>query len=216
MACLVSVLVVPINLCGIDLITYPFRLIHSIWGEHLNEWQPLWADFGLHWIYLSFLAITLCNTALFHRHFEPYELLIYWGFGLLSLTGSATHSAVSFLRCLSGPRRYRTRALRTQVAQPCHVVLYRHGQCRLHGVASGRSRHPASERRSGLVSPLRLRLSGGQARCLAHLFTPYGLGGYVIWRLAPRYQGFIHGRAVELYPGSVYADYLAAAFQPAR
>jgi tetratricopeptide (TPR) repeat protein len=41
-----------------------------------------------------------------------------------------------------------------------------------------------------------------------HLFHPYGWGGYLIWKIWPRYKVFIDGRAIDTYPAEVYRDYL--------
>lgn len=45
------------------------------------------------------------------------------------------------------------------------------------------------------------------------LFHPYGLGGYLLWRLYPHYQVCVDGRAVQLYPLTFYENYLRAAWE---
>lgn len=211
LAAAATLLVVPLNGVGTDLLTYPFRIWHTLWRDHLNEWQsPIQAG---HWGNVVFVAVTLAAMALCRRHLRGWELLTTAAVGALAVTGWRHVPLFGFV---SIPVWAVVLGARTERWPRGSLIFWRLVGAVAVAFIAVRLSLPDVGRQ-----PMEDRLFPRWAcdfltvnRLPAHLFNPYGWGGYLIWRLWPAYQVFIDGRAVQTYPAETYQEYFDAAFKP--
>lgn len=192
-----------INPGGLNLLLHPLKLLGSYWGKHLNEWAPAWKQPGQFRWHLFHLILWMA-IFLLQRGPRGHQWLLV-ALGLFSLTG------------------WRHIPLFAWLSLPLWIEL-------LAPRLPGWSRWPmavgflaaAGLRPTALFNPMQ-SLEGPMFPAAAvnflaaqnyepRLFHPYGFGGYLAWRLHPRYQVAIDGRAVQVYPWQTYREYLQAAY----
>lgn len=193
-----------LNPSGFWLLWHPLQLLGNQWSRYLNEWQPAWRRpdlYTLHFIHLGLWVV--CWTT---RPRDRHDRTLAW-FALFSLTGWR-HIPLFALLCL--PRwglklswRWPNWTSWLTVA----VALWLSGTRPLHLADPAQSLEKAMFPHWAVSFLEQNRLPG-------KLFHPYGLGGYLCWRLKDPYRVCIDGRAVQVYPWSVYRDYLKAAYSP--
>ncbi len=204
-----------INPNGYYLFTHSFRLWHSIWSRYLNEWQPLFDSGGIkeQFVpYVCFVGLSLLVMIMNRTQLYVYEKVVLVCFGLLSLTGWRHIPLFCFLAiplwsiCFTGLSPIRmSRWGKTVVVWASVLYLGLAGFGIDWASLSGEKRFFPRWAVQFIVAN----------RLPRRLFHPYGWGGYLIFRLnAHGYKVFIDGRAVQVYPESVYYEYLKAASDP--
>lgn len=197
-----------LNVVGPRFLLFPFHLWHSIWSQHLNEWQPTLAEPHQHAGFLLESGLTLLVMALSWRRFERCELLVWTAFGVLSWSGWR-HIPLFALLSIPMWATVLSSVLPRLPGRlwPVLAVL---------GVAIGgwrlsRADVPRQSMETTLFPRWACDFLVANPRA-ARLYHPYGWGGYLLWRLPAEDQVFIDGRAIQAYPDQVYLDYLKAAF----
>ena len=195
------------NPSGPSILLHPLKLLGSYWGRHLNEWAPAWKQpqqFRWHLLHLAlWLGVFIQQRGLR----GPQWILA--AMGVFSLTG---WRHIPLFAWLSLPLWIEWLAPRLARVPTWTLSLA------FFAIAGSRP--------LALLNPVqsleRLMFPEAAAAYLMsqsyepRLFHPYGFGGYLIWKLHPRYQVVIDGRAVQVYPWQVYQDYLRAAYSRER
>jgi hypothetical protein len=218
LAAAVCVLVVPLNPNGVRLYAYPFQTLDSrVMRALLMEWQS--PDPRQPLFYPFFLLIGLCALALVARrkNLRSSEVLVFAFF-----TGAALHSmrfialsALAAIPILAGISLARAQSPASQPSRArlpleVAVLVMAAGLTGgiLHRALAGA---PAEVREHFPVAAVNFL---EQHRLPGRIFNSYSFGGYLIWRLYPRYRVFVDGRAdvyggpllthfVEIYKGEV-------------
>jgi hypothetical protein len=197
-----------INPSGPQLLLHALRLLGSDWGRYLNEWQPIWSHPRLFYPYVLFLTMTLVLLPFQVKDWRRFPLL---GIALLSITGWR-HIPLFCWLAIGLWARWIDRVLPALPRSLITAVTlgwlgwsgWLLGQTSLAGLSLEDRMFPrwaCDFLESNHLGP--------------RLFHPYGVGGYLLFRLAPNYQVAIDGRAAQVYPVAAYLDYLRADQRPA-
>lgn len=205
-----------LNIHGWHILTYPFRLLGSVWKDYVIEWLPV-VDFatmaikpGLE-VYVGFMAATAIAILANLKKLRPHELLILGAFGFLALTGWRHTVYFTFLailpwtlvfqRPLRSLKEFGPRAWVGLGVVALLFIGYKFTSTDLGKLSLETRLFPIW----GVEFAQANRLP---ARC----YNFYGWGGYMLWRLHPDYQVFIDGRSTQCYREETFVDYLKIAF----
>jgi hypothetical protein len=200
---------------------------NAIIQQFVSEWQPLVITNPLSWPYFGMLALWVLGLIYSQKQPRFHEVVLIFGFGVCALrylraepffliiATPITAELIAGLKCAP----LQSRVVRWAYAGP--------------GVPANRAMLNllllSALIFGSIVSlpPLRLALTGQPESSLissyfpraateilaeisapgARLYSMPEWGGYLIWRLYPRATVFVDGR-VELYPTSIWEDYL--------
>ena len=202
LALLACLLVVPLNPNGLALYTYPFQTLHSsAMQAGIMEWRS--PDFHSPMFYplAALLFLTIAVLALSPSRPMASEILLFVFFGLAALRSMRN---LPFFALIAAPLlgRYLVfPALRQPlIPERLHRIL------KLSAIilAAALSAQFVSSRFAQTLQmekarfPLRASAFLDQQNLPAPIFNSYDFGGYLIWKLYPRYHVYIDGRA-DLY-----------------
>lgn len=194
-----------INPSGLWLLWHPLQLLGSQWSRYLNEWQPAWRRPDLYTLHFIHLALWVICWMTRPRDRQDRTLAL---FALFSLTG---WRHIPLFALLSLPRWALKLSGRQPWAPGWSTWLTLGLALWLAGTRPLQLADPAQSLEKSMFPFWAVNFLE-QNRLPGKLFHPYGLGGYLCWRLQDPYRVCIDGRAVQVYPWSAYRDYLKAAF----
>ncbi len=202
-----------LNSSGIYIYIHLIRLMGSHWGRYLNEWQPLWRSWDTYGLFPLFglAVVALCMV----RKLRDWRLAVLVSMLLVSFTGwrhivlfcwislplvIAVAPTIPIVSKLIKPLALLTSLMLLFFSVDSNL-LDRHIGARLSLQDQVFPRFGADFLQANRDAQL------GQK-----IYSFYGYGGYLLWRLYPDYQVFMDGRAAQVYSIDTYEDYMRAAF----
>ncbi len=207
-----------LNPYGGEIFSYPFSLFgDSFYKRHLIEWVPPdWWGTNL-WFTITAIIVPVLFllTARNHRFTDFLVLGAFTYLGLTVVRHGVLYS-IAILPILA--------VIINSLGIRIRQFIFRQGQFfghpltdRILGIAvilaliifmPGRFQNISTDR-LGLVNEL-FPVAGVKFLQLnplpGRMYNPYEWGGFFIWRLHPRYQVFIDGRANTVYPEEIYRE----------
>ncbi len=224
LALLVSILVIPLNPNGAQMLTYPFRTVGiEILQQFIAEWQaPNFHEFYLHpFIWLLLAAITAFGLSGKRADFTDLTLVALFTYlSLLAVRNIPLFALVTapvIIRYSSAAwERWRDPAKPASALKPSglltavnwFIILLLAGMALLRVVQASDPALNAAKHAEAL--PVDAVDFLGQTEPPGPIFNNYNWGGYLIWEL-PQYPVFVDGRT-DLYDDEFLREYLAIYF----
>lgn len=202
-----------LNPFGRHILTFPFQFFGAtIWAAGLNEWAR--TDLlGAQWCVAVYLVFGLMAAWVERRRLGLPMLLVTLAFGALSCAawrhvplfaivsipaiGLLTQRVVGFVGIKTPGKRLTRRLSWATLVMGLGALLWLLRDADLGRLSLEERFFPIDAVRFLEANPLPGRI-----------YNAYGWGGYIAWKLGPRYRVFMDGRANTLYASEVYVDYL--------
>jgi len=211
LACVACLVVVPLNPNGLAMFTYPVATLKA-WGSQTDimEWRSPDFHLSIFRPLAALMFLTVAALALSPKRPKPSQVLLFIFFSLTALYSMrnlpffvlvafpllAEHAVVPVWKLPAWNFRLQ------KVLQAAAVLLA--------AVVCGKmvNGHIAMELDwEQLRFPASATSFLNAQRLPARLFNSYDFGGYLIWRLYPRYQVYIDGRT-DLYGHAFFENFL--------
>ena len=203
-AALACLLMVPLNPNGLRLYTYPFETLRSpVMQILLIEWQPPNPLQRLFFPFFLLVGLTVLTLALRRKTLRPGEILFVTFFAGAALH-SMRHMALFTVACIPLLSGWRPAPLPWRIPRPLRcaafVLLILLCGWRWHASIADAATFERTRFPADAVTFLE------QSHPIGQIFNAYSFGGYLIWRLYPKYRVYVDGRA-DLYGDSFLAHF---------
>jgi hypothetical protein len=211
LACVACLLAVPLNPNGFAMFTYPIALLRA-WGAQTDimEWRSPDFHMAIFRPYAVLMLLAVAVLALSPKRPRPSQILLFVFFSYVSLYSMRN---LPFFVLLVFPLlaeyaflpawKFPAWRLGLQKAFQAAAVLLAAVVC-----ANVVSSHIALELdREQSFFPARAASFLDAQKLPAPLFNSYDFGGYLIWRLYPRYRVYIDGRT-DVYGRKFFDDFI--------
>ena len=208
LGCLV---VVPLNPNGFALFSYPFETLHSAAMQAgILEWHS--PDFHSPMFYplAALLFLSIAVLALAPSRPKPSEILLFVFFGLAALRSMRN---LPFFALIAFPLLGRYLVIpalqRSLVPERLHRILKLAAIVLAAAISAEfvSSRFAQTLQMEKARFPLHASVFLDQQNLPAPILNSYNFGGYLIWKLYPRYHVYIDGRA-DLYGDQFLNDFI--------
>jgi hypothetical protein len=211
LTCVACLLAVPLNPNGLALYVYPLVTLRS-WGAQTDimEWRSPDFHLSIFRPFAALLLLTVAVLALSPKRPKPSQVLLFVFFALAALYGMRN---LPFFVLVAFPLlaeyaflpAWRFPALSIGLRLTLQVVVLFLVAVASAQIATG---HVGAELdREQFRFPARATSFLDTQKLPAPLFNSYDFGGYLIWRLYPRYRVYIDGRT-DLYGHAFFDEFL--------
>jgi hypothetical protein len=212
LACAACLIVVPLNPNGLALYVYPVVTLRA-WSAQTDimEWQSPNFHLAMFRPFALLLLLTVGVLALSPKRPKPSQVLLFLFFALSALYGMRN---LPFFVLTAFPLLGGYAFLPAWKLPALSVPFKRILQALAVGVVALASAKVATDHLGAELDREQYRFPARAASFLeaqnlpAPLFNAYDFGGYLIWRLYPRYRVYIDGRT-DLYGRPFFDDFLA-------
>jgi hypothetical protein len=213
-ALLACMVLVPLNANGFAMYAYPFETLRSsAMQSGIMEWRSPDFHMAMFYPFAALLFLTVAAFALARSRPRPSEVLLFGFFGLAALH-SMRNLPIFVLVAFPLLATYATIPVRRFWTFPVLPLLLRRilaiGALILAAVISSdvAANHLSNELSlEQSLFPFKAAAFLAEKHLPAPLFNSYDFGGYLIWKLYPRYTVYIDGRA-DLYGDAFLENFI--------
>jgi len=214
LALLACVALVPLNANGFAMYAYPFETLRSsAMQSGIMEWRSPDFHMAMFYPFAALLFLTVAAFALARSRPRPSEVLLFGFFGLAALH-SMRNLPIFVLVAFPLLATYAAIPMRLPWSFPVLPLLLRRtlaiGVLILTAVLSSDviANHLSNELSlEQSLFPFKAAAFLDEKHLPAPIFNSYDFGGYLIWRLYPRYTVYIDGRA-DLYGDAFLENFI--------